>query len=154
MVQCRGTTGTLKGYNWYTELGIMFCIMCSSQFVSGVSISSLANYILVPLVGAMEEDASSIATGISRDRPSKRVKTAVGNADQPPPMPDDANLPSNYKCKRCRYCRQWSLDRSPWNCQGTSLAQWHPCIPWHRGSLQKPSGDLCKACAIAACQLW
>ena len=78
-------------------------------------------------------------------------KSGLSAADEPAPAaPASAALGVSYKAKRCRYCKQWSTSLCPWNLDNTVLRAWSPLLPWNRGTLQKPLGETCKVCMIAA----
>ena len=74
----------------------------------------------------------------------------LANHMKAPDAPHDAGLPANYKPKRCYFCKTWSTEVCPWDLTGTTLKQWGPLIPWSRGTKSKPSGDICKVCAIVS----
>ena len=82
-----------------------------------------------------------------------KMSVASGMTDAPE-IPANLGLPSEYKPRRCRWCRTWSYMLCPWDQRGTVLATWHPLVPWHRGSKLKPSGEGCKVCVIVIwCEL-
>ncbi len=96
----------------------------------------------------MTEDGDSTCPTVSVSRPNKRAKVGAATSEVAPPVPEGVGVPDTYKAKRCRYCRKWSTQLCEWNLSGTVLGSWHPMLPWHRGSIDRPSGDLCKVCAI------
>ena len=55
---------------------------------------------------------------------------------------------SVYKGRQCKYCRTMSSARSPFP-DGVFPA-WDPNIPWHQGKRERPLGQICKVCMIAA----
>ena len=71
----------------------------------------------------------------------------LSDANAPTP-PEGFVPPDGYKVKRCTFCQCWSLSQAPWPLQGTNLDQWHPVLPWAKGTKQKPVADLCKPCLI------
>ena len=80
---------------------------------------------------------------------SKRAKTKT-SGDHPPPPATGFELPENYKAKRCKYCRVWSVEECAWPLRDSVLSQWNPCVPWARGTLAKPIGDMCKPCMVVS----
>ena len=81
-------------------------------------------------------------------------ESGLANHMKAPEAPHDAGLPANYKSKRCFFRKTWSTEGCPWDLTGTTLKQWHPLIPWNRGTKSKPSGDICKVCAIVSRLIW
>lgn len=94
---------------------------------------------------------STVHTGVSCP-PSKKAKTTAARSvhEEAPAPPDTVDLPDTYKAKKCKYCRCWSTELCKWNLSNTVLASWIVLLPWARGAVTKPIGDLCKICAIVS----
>jgi len=148
---CGGCSG---GVRWVQWRGARHDSVTDPQkhFAPKANKSGSSNFHLCDLTMDCASVKSSEAA--CESRPSKRVQTGealIGTNDKPPAVPEGVPLPTGYKVKRCRYCREWNLCMCPWELQGTILALWHPLLPWARGNMSKPSGDLCKLCAIVSC---
>lgn len=141
MVRSLGTVGTVIGPDQYSQMSSYLdtVAICAPSLVWAYIVS----FELRQTSAWMESSNASTLAG----PPAKRMKVR-GTSDVPPPVPDGVSLPANYKVRRCRYCRQWSLELCQWELAGTVLAEWAPLIPWNRGCMSKPSGDLCKVCHI------
>lgn len=82
--------------------------------------------------------------------------SALGHeaTEKPPALPAELlEIFIGYKPKKCRYCKIWSSEKSPWPLEGTALGAWAPLVAWARGTLEKPSSDLCRVCMIVPRQL-
>ena len=74
-----------------------------------------------------------------------------GSRTECPDVPSDLNLGALYKGHRCRFCGVWSFGLCAWDTRDTVLSAWWPVWPWQRGSKLKPSGEVCKVCAVVSC---
>lgn len=58
----------------------------------------------------------------------------------------DVELPEKYRVKRCKYCRAFSHQKSPFD--PDVFPSWDGLIPWNDGKKFKPKGCICKICAL------
>jgi hypothetical protein len=80
------------------------------------------------------------------------ISTAAYGGGDVPEIPEWVlvHLPAGYVIRQCGICLVWSVSAVPWLTPDRRMEDsWFGLMPWHRGTVMQPLGNLCKMCPSA-----
>jgi len=81
---------------------------------------------------------------------SVSAKSSLADVSQAPPPPQGADVPGDYKPRRCRRCGRWSTEPAQYDQSVSAEKKWGSLIAWGAGKPPfGPTGNHCLLCKKA-----